>query len=55
MPGQKSADKFPIHCGYGTRDGEVAVDVSRLPDIRYLVKNRFSTGDGTGARPSCQS
>jgi len=34
--------QFPIHCEYGTRDWELAVDVAGLPDIRYLMKNRFS-------------
>ena len=34
--------QFPIHCEYGTRDWELAVDVSGLPNIRYLMKNRFS-------------
>ena len=34
--------QFPIHCEYGTRDWELAVDVTGLPNIRYLMKNRFS-------------
>ncbi|MEI6842596.1 MAG: hypothetical protein WCK53_15105, partial [Methanomicrobiales archaeon] len=34
--------EFPIHCEYGTRDWELAVDVTGLPHIRYLMKNRFS-------------
>jgi nicotinamidase/pyrazinamidase len=34
--------QFPIHCEYGTRDWELAVDVSGLPNIRYLMKNQFS-------------
>jgi nicotinamidase/pyrazinamidase len=33
--------QFPIHCEYGTRDWELAVDVAGLPNIRYLMKNRF--------------
>jgi nicotinamidase/pyrazinamidase len=45
--------QFPIHCDYGTRDWELAVDVSGLPNLRYLMKNRFSmwlARDGSGAR-----
>jgi nicotinamidase/pyrazinamidase len=34
--------QFPIHCEYGTRDWEMAVDVSGLPNTRYLMKNRFN-------------
>lgn len=34
--------QFPLHCEYGTRDWELAVDIAGLPDIRYLMKNRFS-------------
>lgn len=44
--------QFPIHCEYGTRDWELAVDVSGLPQARYLMKNRFSMWlerDGSGA------
>jgi nicotinamidase/pyrazinamidase len=44
--------QFPIHCEYGTRDWELAVDVSGLPRLRYLMKNRFSMWlerDGSGA------
>jgi nicotinamidase/pyrazinamidase len=43
--------QFPIHCEYGTRDWELSVDVSGLPNIRYLMKNRFSMWlerDGSG-------
>lgn len=45
--------QFPIHCEYGTRDWELAVDVFGLPRLRYLMKNRFSMWlerDGSGAR-----
>jgi nicotinamidase/pyrazinamidase len=44
--------QFPIHCEYGTRDWELAVDVSGLLNLRYLMKNRFSMWlerDGPGA------
>jgi nicotinamidase/pyrazinamidase len=40
--GSEESRQFPIHCEYGTRDWELAVDVSGLPEIRYLMKNRFS-------------
>jgi nicotinamidase/pyrazinamidase len=45
--------QFPIHCEYGTRDWELAVDVAGLPNLRYLMKNQFSMwlerdGSGTG-------
>lgn len=33
--------EFPIHCEYGTDDWELAIDVSGLPNKRYLTKNRF--------------
>jgi nicotinamidase/pyrazinamidase len=39
--GSEESRQFPFHCGYGTRDWELAVDVSGLPDTRYLMKNRF--------------
>ena len=45
--------QFPLHCEYGTRDWELAVDVSGLLNLRYLMKNRFSMWlerDGSGAR-----
>ena len=45
--------QFPLHCEYGTRDWELAVDVTGLPAVRYLMKNRFSMWlerDGSGAR-----
>ncbi|MDV2480437.1 isochorismatase family protein [Methanoculleus sp. Wushi-C6] len=32
---------FPVHCEYGTDDWELAIDVSGLPNKRYLTKNRF--------------
>jgi nicotinamidase-related amidase len=38
----KESRQFPIHCEYGTRDWEMAVDVSGLPNTRYLMKNRFN-------------
>jgi nicotinamidase/pyrazinamidase len=34
--------QFPLHCEYGTHDWEMAVDVSGLPNTRYLMKNRFN-------------
>ena len=52
-PRSEESQKFPIHCEYGTRDWELAVDVSGLPGLRYLMKNRFSMWlerDGSGAR-----
>jgi nicotinamidase/pyrazinamidase len=33
---------FPIHCEYGTNDWELAIDVSGLPNKRYLTKNQFN-------------
>mgnify|MGYP001190492033 CR=1 FL=1 len=33
---------FPLHCEFGTSDWELAVDVSKLPNKRYLLKNQFS-------------
>jgi nicotinamidase/pyrazinamidase len=41
--------EFPIHCEYGTTDWELAVDVTGLPGIRYLMKNRFSMWAGPDA------
>ena len=38
--------QFPIHCEYGTRDWELAVDVTGLPGVRYLMKNRFDMWAG---------
>jgi nicotinamidase/pyrazinamidase len=32
---------FPIHCEYGTNDRELGIDVSGLPDKRYLAKNQY--------------
>ncbi|WP_332448727.1 cysteine hydrolase family protein [Methanoculleus sp.] len=32
---------FPIHCEYGTKDWELSIDVSGLPNKWYLTKNRF--------------
>lgn len=37
----KEGEVFPIHCEYGTRDWELAIDVSGLPNKRYLTKNQF--------------
>jgi len=37
----EEGEVFPIHCEYGTRDWELAIDVSGLPNKRYLTKNRF--------------
>ena len=33
--------QFPIHCEYGTDDWKLSVDVSGLPEKRYLMKNQF--------------
>jgi len=52
-PHSAESRQFPIHCEYGTRDWELAVDVFGLPNLRYLMKNRFSMWleqDGSGAR-----
>jgi nicotinamidase/pyrazinamidase len=43
--GSEESRQFPIHCEYGTRDWELAVDVAGLPGVRYLLKNRFSMWD----------
>jgi nicotinamidase/pyrazinamidase len=40
--GSEESRQFPLHCEYGTRDWELAVGVDGLPNIRYLMKNRFS-------------
>lgn len=32
---------FPIHCEYDTTDWELSIDVSGLPNIQYLTKNKF--------------
>jgi nicotinamidase/pyrazinamidase len=52
-PFSEESRQFPIHCEYGTRDWEPAVDLFGLPGLRYLMKNRFSMWlerDGSGAR-----
>jgi len=33
---------FPIHCEYGTNDWELAIDISNLSNIHYLMKNQFN-------------
>ena len=40
-PGSEESRQFPIHCEYGSRDWEPAIRIPALPDIRYLMKNRF--------------
>lgn len=40
--GSEESIQFPIHCEYVTRDWELAIDVSGLPDTWYLMKNRYS-------------
>lgn len=42
--------QFPIHCEYGTRDWELAIDLKGLPNIRYLMKNNFSMWTNPGRR-----
>ncbi len=39
---------FPIHCEYGTRDWELSVDVSGLPNKWYLMKNQYSMWGAKG-------
>ncbi|OPX69364.1 MAG: Isochorismatase family protein [Methanoregulaceae archaeon PtaB.Bin009] len=34
--------QFPIHCEYGSRDWELAIDLKGAPNIRYMMKNNFS-------------
>ena len=41
-PLSEESREFPSHCEYGTTDWELALDVSNLPHVRYLMKNRFS-------------
>ncbi len=33
---------FPIHCEYGTKDWELAIDLPGFPNINYLMKNQFN-------------
>jgi nicotinamidase/pyrazinamidase len=50
-PGSEESRQFPIHCAYGTRDWEPAVDVAGLPGVRYLMKNRFDMWADPQASP----
>jgi nicotinamidase/pyrazinamidase len=45
------SDQFPLHCEYGTDDWELAVDTTGLPNIRYLMKNRFDMWSGNSREP----
>lgn len=40
--------QFPIHCEYGTRDWELAIDLKAAPNIRYMMKNNFSMWTNPG-------
>lgn len=42
--------QFPIHCEYGTRDWELALDLKVSPNIRYMMKNNFSMWTNPGRR-----
>lgn len=42
--------QFPIHCEYGTRDWELALDLKVSPNIRYMMKNNFSMWTNPGKR-----